>query len=174
MWLANANGIAGASFHILADAMMTVALFLFVTIVVTKTGGESFDNLKGLFAKMPYTMAAFLIAACSMIGVPPTCGFFSKWYLISGALEAGEYIYLIALLVSSLVNAVLFFRIIEHSSFSGDDHAQHDDGGHHAVTIDEAPAVMLVPLWVASLSLLVIGIWSQTIMQKLTFPFVPV
>ena len=57
-----------------------------------------------------------LVGALSIIGVPPTCGFFSKWYLISGSIQAGHYGFMVALLFSSLVNVVLFFRVIEITS----------------------------------------------------------
>ena len=78
---------------------------------------------------MPLTMAAFVVGALSMIGVPPTCGFFSKWYLILGAVDAGEWSYMGALIFSSLINAVLFFRVIEVAYYpDGDGHGHEPPG----------------------------------------------
>jgi multicomponent Na+:H+ antiporter subunit D len=164
-WLATANGITGAILHIVNDALMTFCLFVFAGIVVYKTGGHKLSDLQGLYRKMPVTMAAFTVGAFSMIGVPPTAGFFSKWYLILGAIDAGSYHYMAALLISSLVNAILFFRIIEIAYFE-------PKVGHHAghgpeITISEAPASMLVPLVVVALGLIVIGIYSGTIVTNI-------
>jgi multicomponent Na+:H+ antiporter subunit D len=130
-WLANEWGMVGAIYHILADAFMTLCLFLAANTFVTHCGSDRIDQLEGLFKKMPLVTAGFVVGALGMIGVPPTCGFFSKWFLIRGGIEAGQWQYVIALLISSLVNAVLFFRIFEIAYFGrkpADGHHHHDDG----------------------------------------------
>jgi multicomponent Na+:H+ antiporter subunit D len=163
IWLANANGITGAVLHILNDAVMTLCLFLVAGIILYKTNSHSFRSLQGMYRKMPVTMAAFTVGALSMIGVPPTAGFFSKWYLILGAIDAGQWGFLIALIFSSLVNAILFFRIIEISFFEPM-HGNHGNGDH-AEKIDEAPFSMLAPLVIVSISLIVIGIYTRDIVN---------
>ncbi|MBW2154215.1 MAG: monovalent cation/H+ antiporter subunit D family protein, partial [Deltaproteobacteria bacterium] len=110
-WLANRAGITGAILHIINDAAMTFCVFLAAGNFMYVLKDDSFQSLQGLFHKMPFSMAAFVVAALSIIGVPPTCGFFSKWYLISGGIAAGQYVFVVALLFSSLVNVVLFFRV---------------------------------------------------------------
>jgi multicomponent Na+:H+ antiporter subunit D len=164
-WLATTNGITGAILHIVNDALMTFCLFVFAGIVVYKTGGHKLSDLQGLYRKMPVTMAAFTVGAFSMIGVPPTAGFFSKWYLILGAIDAGSYHYMAALLISSLVNAILFFRIIEIAYF--EPKVDHHAGHGPEITISEAPVSMLVPLLVVALGLIVIGIYSGTIVTNI-------
>ena len=163
VWLANRDGITGAVLHILNDAMMTLCLFMVAGIVVYKTRGHHLENMRGLFRKMPFTMAAFTVGALSMIGVPPTCGFFSKWYLILGAVDAGQWGYMAALIFSSLVNAVIFFRIIEVAFFD----ASHGDHGeeHAPEPRDEAPLTMLVPLGVVAVLLIVLGITAGSIVE---------
>ena len=161
VWLANYNGIVGSVLHILNDSLMTLCMFLVVGIVVYKTKGHQLENLKGLYKKMPFTMAAFTIGALSLIGVPPTPGFFSKWYLILGAIDANHWEFLAALIFSSLVNVVLFFRIIEIAYFE-----PFSDNHHHEqpeVKIDEAPVSMLAPLLVVAIALLVIGAFTSKI-----------
>ena len=127
-------------------------------------------DFRGMFRKMPVTMGAFIIGALSMIGVPPTCGFFSKWYLIQGAIEAGRWEFMAALIFSSLVNAVLFFRIIEIGHF------QHETDSHdHAEEkISEAPAIMLIPLVVVAIALVVIGLYTNDIVTNVIQHAVPV
>jgi len=166
-WLANVNGLTGAIFHIIADALMTLCLFLFAGIIVFQLKDQKIKSLKGIFKKMPFTMAGFTLGALSMIGIPPTCGFFSKWYLISGGIDAGHWGYVAALLFSSLINAFLFFRIIEHAYF-GQLPAEGDPHEHHhqkAVAVDEAPWSMLVPFLAVSAGLLVLGIYSSKVID---------
>jgi multicomponent Na+:H+ antiporter subunit D len=158
VWLANSQGLTGAILHIVNDALMTLCLFLAAAAIIYRTGSLGFDGLQGLYRRMPVTMAAFTVGAFSMIGVPPTAGFFSKWYLILGGIEAGQWGYVAALLFSSLVNAVLFFRIIEIAYFRTGE-AGHGHG-HAAVRVEEAPLMMLAPLVLAALALIVIGFGS--------------
>lgn len=164
VWLANAQGMTGAILHIVNDALMTLCLFLAVSAIAYRTGGLDFEQLGGLYRRMPVTMAAFTVGALSMIGVPPTCGFFSKWYLILGGIEAGQWLYVGALIFSSLVNAVLFFRIIEIAYFRTPQ-AEHASHGHEVDTLQEAPAAMLQPLVLAAASLIGVGLATGPLVQ---------
>ncbi len=166
-FLGNRMGVSGAILHIINDAAMTLALFLAAGIFVWKTGGESRNDLQGLFAKMPFTMAAFVLAALSVVGVPPTCGFFSKWYLVSGGVAAGNYLFVFALIFSSLVNAILFFRIFEIAFF--EPFTDHHHGSSHASesVIKEAPLDMLVPFVFVSVMLVVLGLYSGKIVTNI-------
>ncbi|MCF6249530.1 MAG: monovalent cation/H+ antiporter subunit D family protein, partial [Desulfobacula sp.] len=176
-WMGNQLGMTGAILHIVNDALMTFALFLAVGNMIYRLKTVEFTDLKGLFAKMPWTMTAFVIAAFSIIGVPPTCGFFSKWYLILGALEAGAYHFVAALIISSLICAVLFFRVFEICFFEsnhidqnhGNDHG--DSTSHAAVAIEEAPVSMLIITGLVSISLIVVGLFSGTIVNTIILPF---
>ena len=164
VWLANAQGMTGAILHIVNDALMTLCLFLAVSAIASRTGALDFESLRGLFRRMPVTMAALVVAALSMIGVPPTCGFFSKWYLLLGGIEAGQWLYVGALIFSSLVNAVLFFRVIEIAYFRMPD-ADAPGTGHGAVQVREAPAMMLQPLVVAAAALIGVGLATGPLVQ---------
>jgi multicomponent Na+:H+ antiporter subunit D len=164
-WLGNRAGMTGAILHIVNDSLMTLCVFLVAGNIVYKAKGYAFDDLKGLVRKMPFTMGAFVVGALSIIGVPPTCGFFSKWYLISGAIQAGHYGFMVALLFSSLVSVVLFFRVIEicyYEPFS--DHHGHD---HHSEPMDEAPLSMLVPLLIVAVGLVVVGLYTGDIVDHI-------
>ena len=164
-WLGNRVGMTGAILHIANDALMTLCVFMAAGNIVYKVKGADFEDLQGLFRKMPFTMGAFVVGAMSMIGVPPTCGFFSKWYLISGAIQAGHYGFMAALLFSSLVNVVLFFRIFEicfYEPFS--DHHGHD---HHPEPMDEAPVTMLVPLFIVAAILVLVGLYTGDIVNHI-------
>lgn len=162
VWLANANGLTGAILHIVNDALMTLCLFLAVAAISYRLGGTGFDRLQGIYRKMPVTMAAFTVGAFSMIGVPPTAGFFSKWYLILGGIDANQWGFVAALVISSLINAILFFRIIEIGFFF----APGEDHGHgHESPIQEAPQQMLQPLVLTAIALIVVGLSSGPIVD---------
>jgi len=172
-WLGNTLGMTGAILHILNDALMTFALFLAVGNMVYKLKGVDLKDLQGLFGKMPWTMAGFVLAAFSIVGVPPTCGFFSKWYLILGAFEAGAYHFAAALLISSLICAVLFFKVFEICFFAdpADESDGHGHGHHEVIAMDEAPVSSLAVLGLVSLSLILVGVFSSTIVDSVILPF---
>lgn len=168
IWVGNATGLVGAAYHVLADALMTVCLFLAAGNFAKAAGIQDISDFKGAFAKMPFTMGAFIIVALSMIGVPPTCGFFSKWYLILGGLEAGRLVFVGALLFSSLINVVLFFRIFEHAFFNEDSHGHADHGAQPSKTeIAEASLPMVGTLYVAAISLLILGWYSKFVIERI-------
>jgi multicomponent Na+:H+ antiporter subunit D len=170
-WLASSTGLTGAILHIVNDALMTLCLFIFAGIVIYKKGGHQLKDLAGLYKTMPVTMTAFTIGALSMIGVPPTAGFFSKWYLILGAIDAGRYHFMAALLFSSLVNAILFFRVIEIAYF--EPRLANHEGDAEKIAVDEAPFSMLLPLIIAAVGLIVIGIYSGDIVTSIISHSVP-
>jgi len=170
--LANATAMKGAILHILNDAVMTVGLFTVAGIVVYKTGRHDLSDCRDLFKKMPFTMAAFVVVALAIIGVPPTCGFFSKWYLIHGAVIAQHWVFLGALLFSSLVSVILFFRVIEIGYAFRPSHGGHSGGGH-AAAIDEAPLSMLIPTIAIAIAIILIGLYNQTIISNIIAFAVP-
>ena len=100
-------------------------------------------------------MLALCVGALSVVGVPPTCGFFSKWFLLLGGVQAGQWEFVAALIFSSLVNAVLFYRVFE-VAFS-----QSEEGpslGFENSRILDAPPMMIPPLVVVTVALLAIGL----------------
>jgi multicomponent Na+:H+ antiporter subunit D len=170
-WLGNRAGLTGAILHIANDALMTLCVFMVVANIVYKVKGCALDDLKGLIRRMPFTMGAFVIGILSIIGVPPTCGFFSKWYLISGAITAGHYEFMFALLFSSLVNVILFFRILEIGYFE----PFSDSHGHesHDEPINEAPLTMVAPLLVIAGSLVFVGLYTGDIVEHIVHFAIP-
>ena len=169
-WLANRPGLTGAMYHLVADAAMTSALFMAIGCIVYRLGQAQLDDLKGVFFKMPVTMAAFVVTMAALIGVPPTCGFFSKWYLIQGAAEAGVWHFVAALLLSSLVKAIILFRIIE----IGYNRVPHPAiEGNPAIPRNEAPLSMLIPTVAMSLGLIALGLATNTLVNTIIANAIP-
>ncbi len=165
-WLGNRAGFTGAVLHIVNDALMTLCLFLAVGNVIYAKGNSRWESLPGLFRTMPWTMGPMVVGALSIIGVPPTCGFFSKWYLLLGAFQGGHYGFMAALLFSSLVNVILFFRIFEIAYFeasSASHEPAHTANGESAG--QEAPLAMLVPAWMTAVGLILVGLCTGAIVD---------
>jgi len=171
--LANEVAIKGAILHIMNDVVMTLGLFMVAGILTYKMKSHNLKDFKGIFKKMPFTMVALIMVALSVIGVPPTCGFFSKWYLIHGAVINGNWAFVAALLFSSLVNIILFFRIIEIGYYGENDHDGNHEQAAEDVHIKEAPASMLIPTILIAMITLLIGIYNQPIIISIIEHAVP-
>jgi multicomponent Na+:H+ antiporter subunit D len=168
-WLGTERGIAASFFHVLVDSMMTACLFLVAGALSFYSGIRNIDDFENAFSKMPITMTAFVIGALSMIGIPPTAGFFSKWYLVGSGIDAGSWFYIAALLISSLVNAIIFFRIFEIAVFGNKPTEGHhdDDHGHVEASRPKFNALITLPALIAGLSIVFIGVFNQKIYEMI-------
>jgi multicomponent Na+:H+ antiporter subunit D len=171
IFLANANGLTGSILHIVNDAIMTLCMFLVVAAIIHRQGTVSLVSLQGIFHRMPITMAAFTLGAFAMIGVPPTCGFFSKWYLILGGVDGGHWEFVVALVFSSLINAVLFFRIIELAYFGNLEDGEHHE--HPASERKEASWWILKPLVLTAAILIVVGLSTGPLVNNIIRLVIP-
>ena len=170
--LGNKLALIGAYLHILNHALMKGCLFMVSGSLMFRRGMRNIFRLRGVHRTMPWTMAAFVIAALSMIGIPPTAGFFSKWYLILGTIEASQWALTGVIMVSSLLNAVYFFRVIENAYLEVD--ADHS-GGHHEEETgrEEAPFSMLVPTLIMAAMIILVGLASGKIITGVLESAVP-
>jgi multicomponent Na+:H+ antiporter subunit D len=172
VWLGNALGMTGAILHIVNDALMTLCVFLAAGNLSYRLHGLNLEDLRGVFRKMPVTMMGLVAGGLSMVGIPPSCGFFSKWYLLTGAMEAQYYGFMAALILSSLINAVLFFRVIEVGYFEGEDHGPKG-ATQKEMGLQDAPFSMLVPLLLVATSLVLVGIYTGDIVGLVIAPVIP-
>jgi multicomponent Na+:H+ antiporter subunit D len=164
--LMNPLGLIGAMLHILNHAFMKSCLFQVAGGIRYSTGLWQIPRFAGLGRRMPWTMAAFTIAAISMIGIPPAAGFFSKWYLVLGSIDAGNWFFVAIILLSSLLNAVYFFRVLEkvYTSPPGNDTAVN--------TAVDPPKGMLMPMLVLAVTIIVLGVINTIIVTNVLQPIV--
>ena len=146
---ANHDGLVAAIVHIFNHGLMKGALFLVMACVILRLGKADIASFRGLGRRMPVTMGCFVVAGLSMIGVPFTVGFISKWYLIVGALDAGLWPVALLIVASSLLAIVYIWRIVEVAYF------QPADGPPPA---SEAPASLLAPTLLLTVLCVVFGV----------------
>ena len=137
--MATTTGLTGGLLHLFNHAVMKGGLFLVAACVVFRLGSASIEDLRGLGRKMPFTFAAFVVGGLSLVGIPGTVGFVSKWYLVLAALETNSYLVAFLILVSSLLAAVYIWRVVEVMVAKAAD---------EPAARNEAPVAMLVPTWI--------------------------
>lgn len=147
---ASLNGLTAGILHLFNHALMKAALFLALGAVFYQLGSVHLSQLRGLGRRMPWTMAAIVIGGLSLIGVPLTVGFISKWYLVLAALESGWWPVAVLVLLGSILAMVYVGRLIETAYF----HAPPEDG----LEVREAPLSLLLPIWILVLANLYFGI----------------
>jgi len=133
----------GASIHIVAHAFGKITLFFAAGAIYVASKKTELWQLSGIGRRMPWTMAAFTIGALSMIGVPPTGGFVSKWYILAGAFQSNNYVAIFTIIASTVLNAAYFLPIVFAAWFGREAGAQGKDHG-------EAPLAAVIALTVTA------------------------
>jgi multicomponent Na+:H+ antiporter subunit D len=109
--LGNQTGLAGSMFYLINDAVMQATLFMLAGIAISHFGIRTLEELRELRTRAPWMIGAFIIVALSMIGIPPTGGFFGKWYIVLGALQSGAYLAVAAIVISTLLTLAYFMGL---------------------------------------------------------------
>lgn len=139
--LVSHTGIMAGILHMFNHALIKSTLFMSVACVAYyQLKPLGIADIRGISRQMPWTFMAFALAGLSLIGIPPTVGFISKWYLIKAALETGSWLLVLAVLTGSLLAIIYIWKIIEAAFF------QRPASGV-VEKVREAPLSMLIPLW---------------------------
>ncbi len=169
--LVNSAGITGGVLHVLNHAFMKSSLFMVTGAIVSRLGHGDLRRFGELGRQMPVAMATFTVAALSMVGLPPTAGFFSKWYLVVGAIQAGKWPYVVVILASSLLNAVYFFRVLESAYFTR--RLDPTSAYEHVAAIRPLPLSVTAPLGVTAIAILLLGLGSWPLVEHVVRFIVP-
>ncbi len=129
----------GASIHMVAHAFGKITLFFAAGAIYTASKKTEIGQLAGIGRRMPWTMTAFTIGALSMIGVPPTGGFVSKWFILAGAFQADNYVAIFTIIISTVLNAAYFLPIVFIAWFGRETEGAGPDHG-------EAPLPIIIAL----------------------------
>jgi multicomponent Na+:H+ antiporter subunit D len=117
----------GAAIHIAGHALGKITLFFAAGSVYTAAHATEIRQLSGIGRRMPWTMGAFAVGALAMIGVPPTAGFFGKWFILTSALGSGQWLAVAVMFASTALTAGYFLPIV-YAAFFGDHAEAHEHG----------------------------------------------
>ena len=153
------SAIQGGVMHIAHHAFSKITLFMAAGAIYVATHLKKISLMDGLGRRMPWTFGAFGIASLSMIGMPPVCGFVSKWYLVNGTLQANQMPLLIALLASTALNAGYFLPIVYRAFFKTASPEANIE------QYSEASKTMVVPLCITAAISVFLGLYPQTFLN---------
>ena len=153
MGFASKLGITATVVHVFNHALMKGALFMAAGAIVYRLGSSKFVNIYGIGRQMPWTFAAIFISGLSLIGIPGTAGFISKWYFMLAALEQQAWLFALVILLGSLLSVVYMWKIFEALFFHRP--------ACSAPQVTEAPLSLLVPMWVLVLANIYFGINTE-------------
>ncbi|MEW8626519.1 MAG: monovalent cation/H+ antiporter subunit D family protein [Candidatus Thiodiazotropha sp.] len=136
---ATATGLMATLIHLFNHALMKGALFMAIGAIIYRIDSCRLDQIHGLGRAMPWTFGAIVIGGLSLVGVPGTAGFISKWYLVTAALEQSAWLPVAVILIGSLLAVVYVGRLIEALYFK--------PAADNGKVVTEAPLMLLLPTW---------------------------
>jgi multicomponent Na+:H+ antiporter subunit D len=155
--LSTVTGLTATLLHMFNHALMKGAIFLALAAVVYRVGNVELNNFRGLGRQMPLTMAAIAIGGLSLIGVPLTVGFVSKWYLLTALVEQGWWPAAVLILLGSILAVVYVWRVIEVAYFK--------EPLDKSLKVKEAPLTFLIPIWTLVIANIYFGIDTRLSVQ---------
>lgn len=155
----NQTGFAGGIFYLLNDAVMQAALFFLAGVAFFLYGVKTIDDLGRIGKQTPWITGSLIVVALGMIGLPPTGGFFGKWYIILGALEAEDYVSVAAVVLSTLLTLAYFVKLFERIF--------RQPATPLDVPPGEIPFSFKLTLGVTSAAIMILGLFSAPIVQLL-------
>ena len=157
------RAVIGSATHIAMHAVGKITLFMCAGAVFVATGKKNVSEMDGLGLKMPFTFAAFTVGALSVIGLPPTGGLISKFYLVTGALDAGQIALAVVFLVSTLLNAAYLLPVGYRAFFPKDKNLAAREFSWKKTA--EAPLACVVPLCITAFLSLLLFVKPQLLLE---------
>ncbi|MCP4722460.1 MAG: monovalent cation/H+ antiporter subunit D family protein [Desulfobacteraceae bacterium] len=159
-------GLTPAIMHILNHALIKGTMFMAACGFIYKFNLTDIKDFSGLSRKMPYSTLVLIIASLAMIGLPPGAGFVSKWYLILAAIDAGQYLFVVVIFISTLLMLIYFWRIIEIMYIKPQRVIENESGSkpenrsgrHESFKMQDLPMSMLIPSMCMAALTFIIGL----------------
>jgi len=160
--MATELGLIGGGMHIAMHAVGKITLFFCAGAVYVSLHKKNISDMNGIGRQMPFTMVAFFIGACSIIGLPPMGGAWSKWYLALGAMDADQIVLVGVLMLSSLMNVAYLLPIPFRAFLCKPDPSDNKDGhGHGNGGLHEAPMFCVVPLTLTAIGCVLLFLFPE-------------
>jgi len=155
----NQTGFVGGIFYLLNDAVMQAALFFLAGVAFCHYGVRTIDDLGRVGKQAPWLTGSLIVLGLGMIGLPPTGGFFGKWNIILGALEADNYVSVAAVLLATLLTLAYFVKLFEGIF--------RQTSTRLDLQFGEFPLSFKMTLGVTSAAIMLLGLFSSPIVQLL-------
>lgn len=149
--IANRYGVLGGATQIAAHALGKMTLFMCAGAIYTAAHKSLISEMRGLGREMPWTWTAYIIGACSIIGLPPMAGSWPKFFLMLGAVDRGTMLLLLVLIVSSLMNIVYLLSPALRAFMD-----PHPTAGYGKVPVNEAPIFCVAPAWTTAIGTIIL------------------
>ena len=159
--LANAAGIVGAAMQIATHAMGKITLFFCAGAIYVASHKTEISDMRGLGYKMPFTFGAFFIGAFSIIGLPPLAGSWAKWHLMTGSIDASQWVLVAALVVSSLLNIAYLIPVAARAFYMSP--SEKTATATQSTKIEEAPMFCVVPLCITAAGCVILFIFGDSL-----------
>lgn len=160
------QAFTGSLLHVVFHAVIKAALFMCAGAIIYKTGKTRVDELRGIGKEMPVTVWCYTFATLALIGIPPTNGYISKWYLAIGSLGSGIEIFSwlgpVVLLISALLTAGYLLPITIQGFLPGADYEYHE------LKKKEPAKVMVIPLVVLAALTVVLGVFPNPLIEYIS------
>jgi multicomponent Na+:H+ antiporter subunit D len=154
----NEDAFVGGLLHLINHAVIKITLFFCAGAIMYTTDKKNISEMEGIGKRMPITMWCFGISSISLVGIPPTNGFVSKWFLAIGGLAAGKIIFPAILLLSALLTAMYLFPVVSAAFFKK---------SNFEAGVQEAPLNMLIPIVCITIITVILGVWPNPILNFL-------
>lgn len=158
--LATSAGIAGGAMHIVMHAFGKITLFFCAGAILVAAHKTEISELDGLGRQMPLTMGAFFLASLCIIGVPPTGGTWSKWFLLLGTVEAEQWLLVVLLMLSSLLSIAYLLPIPLRAFFP-----RNGSATNVSVAVREAPWPSMLAITLTAIGCVLLLAYPTVISQ---------
>jgi multicomponent Na+:H+ antiporter subunit D len=162
--MATTAGVIGGGMHIAMHAVGKITLFFCAGAIMVGAHKTDISTMDGLGRRMPWTMGAFFLGSLSIIGLPPFGGSWSKWYLLMGAVDSDQYIYMAILMISSLLSIGYLMPVVARAFFLPE---KPDPDGHHH-DHGEAPFLCVMPPVVTAVGCVLLFVFAEDLHNLLT------
>ncbi len=160
--IGNAESITGSLLHVLGHGFIKATLFLVAGAIIHYTGATRVEDMRGMGGRMPVTMWCYTIVSLGLIGIPPTGGFISKWYLAIGSLNSFIPVFSwlgpVILLISALLTAGYLLQLVVIGFFPG---KEFTEANPEAVKRAEPGLLVTVPLVILTVLSVVMGLFPN-------------
>jgi multicomponent Na+:H+ antiporter subunit D len=159
--LLNETGLTASVMHLFNHALIKSTLFMGAGMVMYRANTTKLSELRGFGASMPWTFAAIVLAGLSLIGVPGTVGFVTKWYLLEAAISEGKYIVVATILMGSVLALAYVWKIVEAMYFNNERKVVIRGVSSGDISVAKAPISLAIALWIGAGGCLYFGLYTD-------------